>query len=159
MGRADIGKDIARASLCLHLNNKTLHVRPAVTLARQRALTLPRPRPCLSRSCSLSPVSLRSVSKLLSRYGSAIRLLHSSWHSMGTVVLPHAASLNATVIFENALFTLVQFHRRFLPERTIATVLAKRKQSSGVVTQAQRYRFAFLNVCRVYGARARSRFS
>lgn len=45
MGRADIGKDIARASLCLHLNNKTLHVRPAVTPPRQRALTLPRTRP------------------------------------------------------------------------------------------------------------------
>lgn len=44
MGRADIGKDIARASLCLHLNNKTLHVRPPVTPPRQRALTLPEPR-------------------------------------------------------------------------------------------------------------------
>lgn len=68
MGRADIGKDIARASLCLHLNNKTLHVRPAVTPPRQRALTRfhgrgpnSQPLPFLPRASPLS--------KRLSRYG------------------------------------------------------------------------------------------
>lgn len=68
MGRTDIGKDIARASLCLHLNNKTLHVRPAVTPPRQRALTRfhgrgpnSQPLPFLPRASPLS--------KRLSRYG------------------------------------------------------------------------------------------
>lgn len=91
MGRADIGKDIARASLCLHLNNKTLHVRPPVTPPRQRALTLPEPR--LSRFFPQLLLLSRNVASIREPTRSNSRILAGNF--MGTAI--PSGSLHASV--------------------------------------------------------------